>query len=86
MSVVHIDISKGAARALKRSNKRKLITEKILVLANDPDALAANVIKLQNQGAYRLRVQNWRVIFRIEGDILYIDEIEPRGSAYEDKS
>jgi len=68
-----------------RSNKRKLIARKIEDLAANPDGLAANVIKLQGKPGYRLRVQDWRVVFRIEEDILLIDEIEPRGSVYEDR-
>lgn len=81
-----IGISKAASRALQRSNKRKLIAGKILELASEPDALAANVIKLQGRPGFRLRVQDWRIIFRIEDETLHIDEIEPRGSIYEDRT
>ncbi len=83
---MRIDISKTAGRSLARSDKRKLITAKILELAANRDALAANIVKLREREGYRLRVQNWRIIFRIEGDVLHIDEIEPRGSAYEDRT
>jgi hypothetical protein len=31
-------------------------------------------------------VHVWRIIFRIEGDTLLIDAIEPRGSVYEDRT
>lgn len=71
---------------MQRSHKRKLITQKILELANEPDLLAANIARLQGRPGYRLRVQDWRILFRIEDDILHIDEIEPRGSAYEDRT
>lgn len=70
-------------RALLRSNKRTLIRQKIDELANDPASLEANVKRLQGRSEYRLRVQDWRVIFRIDGDILWIDDVAPRGSAYE---
>jgi mRNA interferase RelE/StbE len=83
---VNIRISRSAGKALKRSNKRKLLTQKILEMAKNPDALAANVIRLQGRSDFRLRVQDWRIVFRIEDGILHIDEIEPRGSIYEDKS
>lgn len=70
-------------RALLRSNKRTLIRQKIDELANDSASLEANVKRLQGRPEYRLRVQDWRVIFRIDQDILWIDDIAPRGSAYE---
>lgn len=78
-----IRFSKSAARALLRSNKRVLLRQKIDELANDPLSLSANVKKLQGRADYRLRIQDWRIIFRMEGDILWIDDIAPRGSAYE---
>lgn len=78
-----IRFSKTAMRALLRSSKRTLIRQKIDELANDPASLEANVKRLQGRPEYRLRVQDWRVIFRLEQDILWIDDIAPRGSAYE---
>lgn len=70
-------------KALLRATKRLLIRQKIDELANDPESLAADVKRLQGRPEYRLRVQDWRVIFRVEEDILWIDDIAPRGSAYE---
>ena len=70
-------------RTLRRLNKRDLIRRKIEELAANPEALRSNVTRLQGRPESRLRVQDWRVIFRIEGEILWIDEVMPRGSAYE---
>ncbi|PCD04245.1 addiction module toxin RelE [Sphingomonas spermidinifaciens] len=81
-----IRFSRSAARALVRCDKAKLIREKIGELATNPEALAANVKRLAGRPEYRLRVQNWRVLFRREENILWIDDIAPRGSAYEDRS
>ncbi|MET0370465.1 MAG: type II toxin-antitoxin system RelE/ParE family toxin [Sphingobium sp.] len=78
-----IRFSKTAMKALLRATKRLLIRQKIDELANDPESLAADVKRLQGRPEYRLRVQDWRVIFRVEEDILWIDDIAPRGSAYE---
>ncbi|MBX3595352.1 type II toxin-antitoxin system RelE/ParE family toxin [Sphingomonas sp.] len=78
-----IRLSKTAARTLAKSDKRDLIRDKLRQLAAEPLALSANVKKLQDRSDYRLRVQNWRVIFRLEGDVLWVDEIMPRGSGYE---
>jgi mRNA interferase RelE/StbE len=79
---VEIRFSKSAARALLRSDKRELIRRKIDELASEPEALGANVKKLQGRSESRLRVQDWRVIFRVEDGVLWIDDIGPRGSVY----
>jgi mRNA interferase RelE/StbE len=79
---VEIRFSKSAMRALLRSDKRALIREKIGEFAADPLSLAANVKKLKGRPEFRLRVQDWRIIFRIEDDLLWIDDIGPRGSVY----
>ena len=80
-----IRFSKTAARALLRSNKRTLIRQKIDELAADPLAQSANIKRLTGRPEYRLRIQDWRVLFRIEDDVLWIDDIGPRGSVYEVK-
>jgi mRNA interferase RelE/StbE len=79
---VEIRFSKSALKALLRSDKRELIREKIDELAAEPLALSVNVKNLKGRPERRLRVQDWRVIFRIEDDVLWIDEIGPRGSIY----
>jgi mRNA interferase RelE/StbE len=80
---VEIRYAKSARQALMRSNKRDLIVEKIGLLATDPAALANNVTQLKGRPEWRLRVQDWRVIFVREGDTLLIRDIAPRGAAYE---
>jgi mRNA interferase RelE/StbE len=79
---VEIQFSKTALKALLRSDKRDLIREKIGELAADPEAVAANVKKLKRRPESRLRVQDWRIIFRIEDEVLWIDDVGPRGSIY----
>jgi mRNA interferase RelE/StbE len=81
---MEIYYSSEAARALRKCDKRALIREKIELLARDPLALSTNVKRLANRSEYRLRVQNWRVLFLIEGDRLMVSRVVPRGSAYED--
>ena len=80
---MEVRYSKSARRALLRSNKRDLIHAKIEELAVDPERGNANVIRMVGQPESRLRVQDWRVIFHVEGSILWIDHIGPRGSVYE---
>lgn len=69
---------------MARSNKRKLLLDKISLLAEHPDALANNVTQLQGSSDFRLRVQDWRIIFARRHSELYVYEVAPRGSVYED--
>ncbi|MFL6861559.1 MAG: type II toxin-antitoxin system RelE family toxin, partial [Allosphingosinicella sp.] len=63
-------------------DKRALIRQRIGELAAEPLAPNANVRKLKGRPEFRLRVQDWRIIFRIEDDVLWIDDVGPRGSVY----
>lgn len=80
---LEIRYSDQALRTLRRSNKRDLIRRKIEELAANPETLRSNLKRLQGRAESRLRVQDWRVIFRIETTVLWIDKVLPRGSAYE---
>lgn len=80
---LEIRYSDEVLRTLRRLNKRDLVRRKIEELAADPESLRANVTRLQGRPENRSRIQDWRVIFRIEGKILWIDKILPRASAYE---
>lgn len=81
-----IEMSREAGQSLRKSNKRELLTRKIASLAELVQSRNANITRLQGQPGYRLRVQNWRVLFRIEDDTIVVDKVEPRGSVCEDRS
>jgi mRNA interferase RelE/StbE len=81
---MEVRFAKTALKAILRSNKSKLLRDKIDQLANDPKSWSSNVTRLQGRTEFRLRVQDWRIIFRIEDGILWIDDVGPRGSIYED--
>ncbi|MGZ7044981.1 MAG: type II toxin-antitoxin system RelE family toxin [Candidatus Aminicenantales bacterium] len=53
---------------------QKIIKAKLLILAKNPEALKNNIKRLSGaeEALYRLRVGNYRVIFRKEADILVI--------------
>jgi len=82
--VVEIRYSNTAIKALRRCEKRGLIRTKIELLATEPLALSGNVKRMSGRDDYRLRVQNWRVLFRFCDGVLEIDDVLPRGSAYEE--
>jgi mRNA interferase RelE/StbE len=53
---------------------QRIIKEKLLILAENPDALKNNIKRLQGdiRDLYRLRVGSYRVIFRKDGEELTI--------------
>jgi mRNA interferase RelE/StbE len=75
-----------ALRTLERipANTSRLIRAKIRQYAEDPASLANSVKALQGHtGYFRLRVGDWRVVFREDGTVVDVIEIGPRGSVYE---
>ena len=82
---MEIRYSKAAARALMHmpANTAKRVRAKIEQYAADPASLANNVKRLRGGNEMRLRVGDWRVIFREDGVILAIIRIAARGEAYD---
>jgi mRNA interferase RelE/StbE len=62
----------------------KLIREKLEMIAADPYADHPNAKKLQGREGYRLRVGEWRVIYKIQRDQLMIMvlKVASRGEVY----
>jgi mRNA interferase RelE/StbE len=62
----------------------KLIREKLENIAADPYADHPNAKKLQGREGYRLRVGDWRVIYKIENEqlVIIVLKVAPRGEAY----
>ena len=63
---------------------RTRITEKIVLLGNDPDNPSLDIKKLQGEPYFRLRVGSWRIIFDRDDEvkIISLEKIKPRGDAY----
>ena len=66
---------------MDRAAARRILA-KIDLLASGATALDNLVKPLKGTDMYRLRVGDWRVIYREDGTILDILRIAPRGSAY----
>lgn len=80
-----VTYSRDAEKTLRSmpSNTRRLIVGKIEQYAADPASLANNVKALRGEAGYfRLRVGDWRVLFREDGLVISVTRIAPRGSAY----
>jgi mRNA interferase RelE/StbE len=84
--VYTIVYSKEAARSLQRMprNTAQLIREKLENIAADPYADHPNAKKLQGREAYRLRVGDWRVIYKMQNERLMVIvlKIALRGEIY----
>jgi mRNA interferase RelE/StbE len=65
------------------ANEARRIHAKIEQYAANPESQANNVKKLQGRVGYRMRVGDWRVIFRQDGDVMTIAAIGPRGGVYD---
>ncbi len=68
---------------IPKSEAQRIIA-KLKLLANDPYAQNNNVAKLKDQPGYPLRVRDWRVIYTIFDDEIFIlvVRIAPRGDVY----
>jgi mRNA interferase RelE/StbE len=82
----YILIKKQARKTLQSLSRpdRNRITEKIMLLSQNPNDSALDVKSLQGEPLYRLRVGQWRIIFDKDDDlkIIAIERIKPRGDAY----
>jgi mRNA interferase RelE/StbE len=86
MHVYNINYSKESIKALLRMprNTAKLIREKLELIAADPYADHQNAKKLQGREGYRLRVGDWRVIYKIESEqlLIVVLKVASRGEVY----
>ena len=74
-----ISYSKTAAKSIRALDKR--MKERIKAgIENIPDG---DICKIHGYFClYRLRVGDYRVLFEMTGDEIYVDDVLPRGEAY----
>ena len=80
-----VTYSKDALRTLSRCpvDVSKRIRAKVAQYARDPKSLKANVKALQGElGFYRLRIDDWRVVFSEDFEVVAVIKIASRGSIY----
>jgi mRNA interferase RelE/StbE len=79
-------IKKQAAKKLQRlsAKERVKIAEKIYSLGLDPDNKLLDIKPLTNTRMWRLRVNDWRIIYAREDAIkvIAIEKIKARGEIY----
>ena len=80
---MQVRITERASRELRRTGPNAArIAAKVHQYAADPASLANNVKALQGRAGYRLRVGNYRVLFTIDGNVMTVVAVRPRGGAY----
>lgn len=79
-------IKKQAKNFLERLSKtdRQRITEKIVLLGNNPNSPTLDIKPLEGEPHYRMRVGRWRVVFDRDDKIkiILIEKIRARGDVY----
>ncbi len=77
-----LQISKKTFQALKKldRSKKEEITKVFDKILNDP--LSFKPLKYELKGFYRARIGKYRIIFRVDNDIVYIEVIEHRKKVY----
>lgn len=81
--MTEIAIGREAQKALERLPPHVADTiEAIEQLAREPRSLANMVKKLKGRAVSRLRVGEWRVLFRFEGGVLHVSAIAHRREVY----
>lgn len=81
-----ITYSRDAIKTLQGlpANIAARIRAKIAQYVDDPKSQANNVKALQgSKGYFRLRVGDWRIIFREDGTVVLIVKVAARGSAHD---
>lgn len=82
-----IEYSRQARKVLDKipGDLKALVLGKIEAVAADPQANHSNVTRLQGRPEYRLRVHDWRVIYRVQDDrlVLLVIKIGTGGQVYE---
>lgn len=82
-----IEFTREAKKVLDKLPRdfRQLVQLKIEAVAANPYATHNNVTRLQGRPEFRLRVHDWRVIYRVLDDrlVLLVIKIGGRGQVYE---
>lgn len=75
--------AKKMLQSLPRPDRNR-VTEKIVLLGENPDNSTLDIKPLQGQTLYRMRVGKWRVIYDRQDDIkiISIEKIKSRGDVY----
>ncbi|MCP4417819.1 MAG: type II toxin-antitoxin system RelE/ParE family toxin [Chloroflexi bacterium] len=81
-----VQLGKQPTKALRKMSPKdaRRIVAKLEHVAKDPYATNNNVTTLQNRPGYRLRVGDWRIIYKIHNNklVIMVVKIAQRGEVY----
>jgi mRNA interferase RelE/StbE len=84
--VYKISYTREAEKSLLKIPRKtaELIREKMDTIASDPFGDHPNAKKLQGREGYRLRVGDWRVIYKIQNEqlVIIVLKVASRGKVY----
>ncbi len=83
---VEVRLTAGALRDFAALHEPVLARVNRIIerLAGWPDVSGAKPLRGALKGSFRVRTGNWRVVFRVTGDVLLVSAISNRRDAYED--
>ena len=81
-----VEFTKAASKTLGTvpGDLRQLVLRKIEAVAGDPHGAHNNVTRMVGRSEFRLRVHDWRAIYRVQDDrvVLLVIKIGTRGQVY----
>jgi len=82
---MRLEVMPAAAKSLRNIPEKTATTiiDRMKAIADDPFARHANVTRLSNDDRFRLRVGDWRALYRVDrkGDRVVLVDLK-RGEAY----
>jgi mRNA interferase RelE/StbE len=83
---VEVRITAGALRQLAALHEPIVARVNRIIerLADWPDVSGAKPLRGSMKGSFRVRTGDWRIVFRVTGDVLLVSAISNRRDAYED--
>ncbi len=84
---LRVELSREAEKRLQRSpaDLRGRLVRKIHEVADDPTLKGSEPVR-SFEGARRVRVGPWRIVYTWTSEVLRIEAISPRGQVYRDLS
>jgi mRNA interferase RelE/StbE len=81
---MRVVLEKSATKYFQRLNTstKRRINDALKGLTFEPPQ--GDIKKLQGRNDYRLRVGGYRILYRVEIDIIIITNVAPRGQAYKE--
>lgn len=81
MEIIYSPQARKALRKMQPKTASRIV-DAMELIAEDPDRRDLDIKSLQGRDGYRLRIGDWRVIYDIDGYVIDVERIGPRGDVY----